>query len=105
MFISITRSKGWVYLSAVGRVKGVFFEEIKQIQRNLPDMKFIYPSEDKIQELAKIDFLTNNPSAKLLDENMTKLKSAISSGKEELLKQLFDLDPDLKSSLKKILEE
>lgn len=68
-------------------------------------MKFIYPSEDKIQELAKIDFLTNNPSAKLLDENMTKLKSAISSGKEELLKQLFDLDPDLKSSLKKILEE
>lgn len=105
MFISITRSKGWVYLSAVGRVKGVFFEEIKQIQRNLPDMKFIYPSEDKIQELAKIDFLTNNPGAKLLDENMTKLKRAISSGKEELLKQLFDLDPDLKSSLKKILEE
>lgn len=104
MFISITRSKGWVYLSAVGRVKGVFSEEVKKIQKNLPDMKFIYPSEDKIQELAKIDFLTNNPSAKLLDENMTKLKNAISSGKEELLKQLFDLDPELKSSLKKILE-
>ena len=67
-------------------------------------MKFIYPSDDKIQELAKIDFLTNNPSAKLLDENVTKIKNAISSGKEELLKQLFDLDPDLKSSLKKILE-
>lgn len=104
MFISITRSKGWVYLSAVGRVKGVFSEEIKKIQKNLPNMKFIYPSDDKIQELAKIDFLTNNPSAKLLDENVTKIKNAISSGKEELLKQLFDLDPDLKSSLKKILE-
>lgn len=105
MFISITRSKGWVYLSAVGRVKGVFSEEMKKIQKNLPDMKFVYPSEDKIQELAKIDFLTNNPGAKLLDENVSKLKDAISSGKEELLKQLFDLDPDLKSSLKKILEE
>ena len=104
MFISITRSKGWVYLSAVGRVKGVFFEEIKQIQKNLPDMKFIYPSEDKLQELAKIDFLTNNPTARLLDEDVGKLKSAISSGKEELLKQLFDLDPELKNSLKKILE-
>ena len=105
MFISITRSKGWVYLSAVGRVKGVFSEEMKKIQKNLPDMKFVYPSEDKVQELAKIDFLTNNPGAKLLDENVSKLKDAISSGKEELLKQLFDLDPDLKSSLKKILEE
>lgn len=104
MFISITRSKGWVYLSAVGRVKGVFFEEIKQIQKNLPDMKFIYPSADKLQELAKIDFLTNNPTARLLDEDVGKLKSAISSGKEELLKQLFDLDPELKNSLKKILE-
>ena len=104
MFISITRSKGWVYLSAVGRVKGVFFEEVRRILRNLPDMKFIYPSEDKLQELAKIDFLTNNPSARLLDEDVGKLKKAISSGKEELLKQLFDLDPELKSSLKKILE-
>ena len=28
MFISITRSKGWVYLSAVGRVKGVFLDEL-----------------------------------------------------------------------------
>ena len=105
MFISITRSKGWVYLSAVGRVKGVFFEEIKKIQKNMPDMKFVYPADDKIKELAKIDFLTNNPGAKLLDENVTKLKHAISSGKEELLKQLFDLDPELKSSLLKLLEE
>lgn len=104
MFISITRSKGWVYLSAVGRVKGVFSEEIKKIQKNLPNMKFIYPPDDKIKELAKIDFLTNNPTAKILDENVTKIKHAISSGKEELLKQLFDLDPDLKSSLKKLLE-
>lgn len=104
MFISITRSKGWVYLSAVGRVKGVFFEEIKKIQKNMPNMKFTYPADDKLKELAKIDFLTNNPGARLLDENVSKLKNAISSGKEELLKQLFDLDPELKSSLLKILE-
>lgn len=70
----------------------------------MPNMRFIYPADDKLKELAKIDFLTNNPGAKLLDENVTKLKNAISSGKEELLKQLFDLDPELKSSLLKILE-
>ncbi len=105
MFISITRSKGWVYLSAVGRVKGVFSDEIRKIQKNLPDMKFIYPSDEKIKELAKIDFLTNNPNARILDDNMSALKKAISSGNEELIKQLFDLDPDLKSSLMKILGE
>lgn len=105
MFISITRSKGWVFLSAVGRVKGVFSEEFNKIQKNLPNIRFIYPSDEKIQELAKIDFLTNNPNAKMLDENVSKIKKAISSGKEELLKQLFDLDPELKASLKKILEE
>ena len=59
---------------------------------------------DKIQELAKIDFLTNNPTARMLDQDVNKLKDAISSGKEELLKQLFDLDPELKASLMKILK-
>lgn len=105
MFIAITRSKGWVYLSAAGRIKTAFSDEMKKIQRNIPDMKFIYPSKEKIKELAKIDFLTNNPGAKVLDENMKKLKDAISTGKEELVKQLFNLDPELKASLRKILSE
>ena len=104
MFISITRSKGWVYLSAVGRVKTAFSDEYKKIQKNLPDMKFIYPSDDLIQELAKIDFLTNNPNARQLDDDITKIKRAMSAGKEELLKQLLDLDPEFKSSLQKLLE-
>lgn len=105
MFISITRSKGWVYLSTVGSVQEKFSDEMEKIEENLPNMKFIFPSEDKLKELAKIDFLTNNPTARLLNEDVNKLKNAIYSGKEELLKQLFDLDPDLKTSLKKILEE
>ena len=40
----------------------------------------------------------------MLDQDVNKLKDAISSGKEELLKQLFDLDPELKASLMKILK-
>lgn len=104
MFISITRSKGWAFLSAVGRVKTAFSDEYKKIQKNLPNMKFLYPSEDVIKELAKIDFLTNNPTAIQLDDNITRIKRAMSSGKEELLKQLLDLDPEFKSSLQKLLE-
>lgn len=104
MFIAITRSKGWTFLSAVGRVKTAFSDEYRKIQRNLPDMKFIYPSDDLIKELAKIDFLTNNPNAKQLDDDITKIKKAMSAGKEELLKQLLDLDPEFKASLQKLLE-
>lgn len=104
MFIAITRSKGWAFLSAVGRVKTAFFEEYRKIQKNLPDMKFIYPSNDLIKELAKIDFLTNNPNAKQLDDDIAKIKKAMSSGKEDLLKQLLELDPDFKASLQKLLE-
>lgn len=104
MFISITRSKGWAFLSAVGRVKTAFSDEYKKIQKNLPDMKFLYPSEDVIKELAKIDFLTNNPNARQLDDDITKIKRAMSSGKEELLRQLLDLDPEFKTSLQKLLE-
>lgn len=105
MFISITRSKGWVYLSAVGGVKGEFQKEFKKIQRNLPNIKFIYPSVEKIKELAKIDFLTNNPVAKTLDENMAKIKGALHSGNEAVLRQLMDLDPEFKDSLIKLLQE
>ncbi len=104
MFIAITRSKGWAFLSAVGRVKTAFSEEYRKIQRNLPDMKFTYPSDDLIKELAKIDFLTNNPNARQLDDDITKIKKAMSTGKEELLKQLLDLDPEFKASLQKLLE-
>lgn len=104
LFISITRSKGWVYLSAAGRVKGVFSEEFKNIQKNLPNIKFIYPPDDKIKELSKIDFLTNNPKAKILDQDMSKIKQAMLSGNEDLIKQLLDLDPSFKESLKNLLK-
>ena len=104
LFISITRSKGWAYLSAVGQAKQLFLEEFEKIQGNIPDIKFIYPSESKLNELAKIDFLTNNPVAKKLDENVSTIKSVISSGNEAVLKQLINLDPDFKDALKKILE-
>lgn len=104
MFISITRSKGWIYLSAIGRVKTAFSEEIKKIQRNLPNMKFKFPDETTLVELAKIDFLTNNPIAQKLDNDISNIKKALDAGNEAVLKQLLNLDPTLKESLKKLLE-
>ena len=104
MFISITRSKGWVYLYASGRVKTAFQKEFKDIERNCPDMVFEYPTEETIQKLAKIDFLTKNPKAKTYDFSiMSKIKQALASGDGEILKQLIELDSSLKDSLKALL--
>lgn len=104
MFISITRSKGWVYLYASGRVKTAFQKEIKDIQKNYPSMVFDYPSEEVINSLAKIDFLTKNPKAKTYDNGIiAKIKQAIASGDAEILKQLFALDASLKDTLKELL--
>lgn len=104
MFISITRSKGWVYLYASGRVKTVFQKEFRDIEKNCPEMIFEYPSEETINTLAKIDFLTKNPKAKSYDSSiMAKIKQALASGDGEILKQLIELDPSLKDSLKALL--
>ena len=106
MFISITRSKGWVYLFAAGRVKTNFQNEINAIQKNCPDMIFEYPSQEKIQQLSKIDFLTDNPKAKTYDDDIIRnIKKAINAGDAEILKHLIELDPNLRSALKKMLEE
>lgn len=102
MFISITRSKGWVYLYAEGRVKSIFSREFENIQKNIPNILFTYPSEEKIKELAKIDFLLNNPKAKKIDETFKNLKENISQDLS-VVKALIDLDPKFKEELKKII--
>jgi superfamily I DNA and RNA helicase len=103
MFISITRSKGWVYLYAVGRVKGVLSKEFNDINDNIPYMKFEYPTEDKIKELGKINFLVNNPKARVINNNVEKIKNAVFSDDSDVVKALLDLDPEFKNKLKEIL--
>ncbi len=106
MFISITRSKGWVYLFAAGRVKTNFQNEMNAILKNCPDMIFEFPSQEKIQQLSKIDFLTDNPKAKNYDDEIIyNIKKAIDAGDSEILKHLIELDPNLRSKLKKMLED
>lgn len=103
MFISITRSKGWALLSAVGKVKSNFTAECKNINKYIPNIRFIYPDPDKIKELTRINFLTHNPKAKAIDNDINKLKLAIELGDATLVKQLIDLDPDFKKALQKLI--
>ena len=106
MFISITRSKGWIYLFAAGRVKTIFQKEVKDILKNIPNMVFEYPSPETIQQLSKIDFLTGNPKAKTYDYDIIRnIKKAIDAGDSEILKHLFELDPMLREVMINLLRE
>jgi len=105
MFISMTRSKGWVYLYATGRVKTEFNSEMNAIKKNLPNISFTYPSNEKINELAKIDFLTNNPKAKAMNDELLKFKKAVKKGDASVVKALLDLDPELKEVLQQLVIE
>lgn len=105
MFISMTRSKGWVYLYATGRVKTRFQEELKKIKRNIPAIQFLYPSAETINRIAKINYLIDNPAAKQIDIDIEKFKKTLSNADPETLRALIELDPDFKSKLKDILED
>ena len=105
MFISMTRSKGWVYLYATGRVKTKFQDEIKRINRNIPSIHFTYPSSEVVNQITKINYLIDNPAAKQIDYDIEKFKAALKNADRETLKALIELDPDFKLQLKGILGE
>lgn len=105
MFISMTRSKGWVYLFATGRVKTKFEEEFKNIRKNIPDINFCYPSAEKVNEISKINYLIDNPAAKQLDMDISKFKKALNCANEDTLKALIELDPEFKNKLKTLIGE
>lgn len=105
MFISMTRSKGWVYLYASGRVKTKFMNELRNIQKNVPNILFSYPSQKTINEISKINYLIDNPAAKQIDLDIDKFKRTIEQADAETLKILIDLNPDFKSKLQSLLND
>lgn len=105
MFISMTRSKGWVFLYASGRVKTRFSNELQKIQKNMPNILFSYPSQNTVNEISKINYLIDNPAAKQIDLDIDKFKRTIEQADAETLKILIDLNPDFKSKLQSLLNE
>lgn len=90
----MTRSKGWVYLYATGRVKTRFQDELREITKNIPSISFIYPNPDKINEISKINYLIDNPLAKQLDNDISKFKKVLGNANTDTIKALLELDPN-----------
>jgi len=103
LFISLTRSMGWVYLYAAGRVKTAFEEEYKKIRHYIPEIHFSYPSEEQEHEFAKIDYVIKSPNADIAKSEIQRFKKALSNYDAELVKTLIDFDPELKRKLEELL--
>jgi len=48
LFVAITRSRGWTYVTGVGDSTGILNQEIEQIKLNYPKFRFTYPAKSEI---------------------------------------------------------
>lgn len=51
IFTAFTRTKGWLTISGVGVILDTLFYEITQAQKNLPEIKFNYPTAAQVQQI------------------------------------------------------
>lgn len=59
-FISITRAKGWCFVTGSGKNVDLFEEEYKKIFSQFPKMIFDYPTKEEMKEIQTINYMTNN---------------------------------------------
>lgn len=103
-FISVTRSKGWVFISGSGSNRELLEREFNLVSKNLPSYKFEFPNESDYKEMARIDYILKNDGLENISDTAEKLKNLIKDKESlELIKLL--LDEDTKKSLKKLSED
>lgn len=103
-FISMTRSKGWVFVSGSGENIDLFEEEYKKIINHLPYFEFDFPSNSEFDNMAKIDYIMKSENTAKYEKDVETLKSLLKN-KEKLESLNLFLDDDIKESLRKLLGE
>lgn len=105
MFISMTRSLGWVYLVASGRVKTAFLKEYSEIKRNYPKIRFTYPSIETLERIKKVDYLSKNPNSIRANQDLINMRKILKNNNTEMLKKLLELDLDMLEDLKRLVAD
>lgn len=59
-FISITRAKGWCFLTGTGENCCLFEQEYNKIFEYFPKLKFKYPSEEYLNQIQNINYITRD---------------------------------------------
>lgn len=101
LFISLTRSKGWCFISGHGTLMDDFIKEYEKIIKYLPKIKFTYPSQARIDDIRKINYITQDEERKKEFNTQIKLIEELDETELEYLKYLPN---DLKDKLKKIID-
>jgi len=92
-FVSMTRAKGWCFLSASGDNAPKFLEEYNKIEKDFPRLKFSYPSDKQMEKIRQINYITKDERSKReyfddIDAINKLLKSDNKYLPEDLLKRL-----------------
>lgn len=90
-FISITRAKGWCFITGSGKNCDLFKVEYDKIFKHFPVFKFKYPEEEYLKEIQRITYITTD----------SELYKTTMENKDMMLNML-DQDPEM---LKALLRE
>lgn len=91
-FISITRAKGWCFITGTGKNCELFQDEYNKIFKDFPIFKFKYPDEKYLREIQKITYITND----------NEVYRTAMENKDIIFNNMIQQDPDM---LKALLSE
>ncbi len=104
LFISMTRSKGWVFVSGAENNIDLFEEEYKRIIEKLPCFEFVFPSNDEFEKMTNIDYIFKSDKTAKFERDIESLKAVLGDKDKLKLLNLF-LDDDTRESLRNLLGE
>lgn len=96
LFVSITRSRGWCFISGNGKYSSVLEKEFKEIIKDYPKFKFSFPYEDDIKRRLKI-IKSNKPNLEKINKDIDKILQ--DKTYKALLMQKIKQDETLKNEL------
>ena len=103
-FISMTSSKGWVFVSGAEDNIDLFKEEYEKIVSKLPCFEFDFPSQAEFEKMVNIDYIFKSDKTAKFERDIEALKAVLGDKEKLKLLNLF-LDDDTKESIKNLLGE
>ena len=89
LFTAMTRTKGWIYLTAYGIAANTVFGEIEKAKLNSPTIDFKYPSEEGLERI-QTDLKKGNKSTEKELKALESLAEQV-GGQEQLEKLLAEM--------------
>ncbi|GED57222.1 ATP-binding domain-containing protein [Brevibacillus formosus] len=91
IFISTTRSKGWLFISASGSHAKAFEEEYGKIVSSIPYYKFPFPTKEMLERIENLNMLSvNNKKVEELQNEAETLAKIVESGNLGMLEMFLD---------------